>query len=211
MTIKFAVVLKCPKEYWEKARTWNSWPAFEEKKLKLFILTLTVFLTISGCAPTMPDMIVRNYPFAAAGKFIVLEPFRFPPEISTGWNRTEGGNLGTTLALELQKQLRQSRLVGTVVIAPGDEVIGDFLIRGRITRVTGGDRFHRVTFELFGYGAAEVQARGEVVDVRTGTALTAFSFTRISFWTWKENEGAVRENTEAIAQAIAEIVLQEQR
>lgn len=181
------------------------------RKLKFLTLCFIGFLTISGCAPTMPDMIVRNYPFAAAGKFIVLEPFRFSPEISTGWNRSEEGNFGTTLALELQKRLRESRLVGTVVIAPGEEVIGDFLVRGRITRITGGDRFHRMTFELFGYGAAEVQAMGEVVDVRTGTALTAFSFTRRSSWTWKENEGAVRENTEAIAQAIAEIVLQDQR
>jgi hypothetical protein len=183
--------------------------------LKRFLLVVTAFLTISGCAPTMPDMIIRNYPFTAAGKFIVIEQFRFSPEISTGWNRSEGGDLGTTLALELQKRLRESRLVGTVVIAPGEEVIGDFLVRGRITRVTGGDRFHRVTFELFGYGAAEVQAMGEVVDVRTGTALTAFSITRRSSktwaWTWEGNEGAVRENTEAIAQAIAEVVLQEQR
>jgi len=156
-------------------------------------------------------MIVRSHPFHPANQLIVIEHFECYPETSRDLAKSFAKDLGVSLALDLQKKLRKVGPQRSLVISPGEPVIGDLFIRGRITRLSGGNRFHRMTFELFGYGASEAQAMGEVIEVRTSTSLMAFSISRRSSWTWKGNEGGIRENIEEIAEAIVEVILQGQK
>jgi hypothetical protein len=60
----------------------------------------------------------------------------------------------------------------------------------------------------FGFGATEVRATGEVVDLAMARPVTAFSIVKQSSYTWLDNEAAVRENPREIAQEIAEILIQ---
>ena len=61
---------------------------------------------------------------------------------------------------------------------------------------------------MFGFGATEVKVVCEVLDFKTSLSLVAFSFTKRSHYTWKENEAAVRENINEVAQEIAQVILQ---
>lgn len=153
-------------------------------------------------------MVVRSYSFNLADPLIVIEHFENYPEMSTGVDKSFARDLGASLALDLQRNFGKKGVQRPRVILPGEQVIGDLLIRGRITRASGGDRFYRMTFGLFGNGASEVQAMGEVIDVKTATSLLAFSITRRSEWSWAANENAVRGNIEEISEALVKIILQ---
>jgi hypothetical protein len=93
------------------------------------------------------------------------------------------------------------------VIYPGEEVLGDLLIQGRITRVSGGNRWHRIFFELFGFGATEVKVTGEVIDLYSSTPVLGFGLSRGSGFTWRENEAAVREDLRQIAEEVSRALI----
>ena len=113
------------------------------------------------------------------------------------------------MALEIQKSLWRRGHLQSVIVPADESATGDLLLRGRITRLSGGRRLHRMTLELFGYGRCEAQVMGEVIDMQSSTPLLSFSITRGSSWTWRGNEGAIREAIEEIAEAIASHILQE--
>ena len=96
------------------------------------------------------------------------------------------------------------------MIAPGEPAKGDVLIQGSITRVHGGDLQQRRLVETFGFGATEVRAIGEVIDLATSRSILAFTFTKQSHYTWLDNETAVRGNLREIAREIAAAFVQMQ-
>ena len=83
-----------------------------------------------------------------------------------------------------------------------------FLIKGSITRVYGGDARKRKFLEVTGFGATEVRAVGEVIDLDASRSVAAFSLVKQSSYTWLDNESAVRENLREIAREIAAILIQ---
>ncbi len=166
---------------------------------------------LSACAPTRPDMIVQNVPFTTSGKLILIEPFDFSPAIATNVDPSSVSAWGTLLAYDIQNSLKKAGFFRSIVIAQGEKASGDFLIKGRITRASGGNLTHRIFLELFGYGATEVAAMGEVVDVQAWQSLVGFAFTRQSPWTWLENEDAVRHNLREIGEAVAQVLIQNQK
>ena len=161
-----------------------------------------------GCAAEQPRLIAYSYPFSPEGKTILIEHFAFNPGISTKVNRAAVERFGELIALDIQRFLGKAKFKHPLVVAPGEAAQGDFLIRGTITRVHGGDSWERRTGEVFGFGATEVTATGEVVDLAASQSVTAFSFTKKSSYAWTDNESAVRENLREIAQEIAAILMQ---
>ena len=101
---------------------------------------------------------------------------------------------GELIALDIQRFLGNANFDHPLVIAPGEEAGGDFLIRGTITRVHGGDARERRWLEVFEPGATEVMATGEVIDLARSRSVAAFSLTQRSSYTWLDNDSAVREN-----------------
>jgi hypothetical protein len=175
---------------------------------------LCVFLAFSffvGCAAEKPSLVVYSFPLDPAGKAILIQHFDFNPEISTQVKKVTVQKFGELIALDIQRVLKSAGFQHPLVIAPGEEAKGDFLIQGTITRVHGGDLQERRWFEAFGFGATEVRAMGEVVDLAGARSIAAFSLTKQSSYTWLDNEAAVRENLREIAQEIAAILIQAQK
>ena len=176
----------------------------------LVILSLFAF---SGCSPTLsggPSMVVINYPFNPAGKTILIQPFDFYPGIATNVDRVFVEKFGEIIAADVQNCLKKGGFRYPVLVWTEGQLKGDLLITGTIKRVSGGQATHRRLFELFGFGATEVTAVGEIIDTKTASSLVGFSFTKQSHYTWQENEAAVRENVSEIAQEIAQVILQSQ-
>ena len=153
-------------------------------------------------------MVVRTYPFNPAGKTILIQHFAFDPELATNVDRTSVEKFGEAIAFDVQKCLKRAGFKNTLVVPGKDPLEGDFLIRGTITGVSGGNLQQRKYLELFGFGATEVKVVGEVLDIKNSLSLAAFSFTKRSHFTRKGNEAAVRENISEIAQEIAQVILQ---
>jgi hypothetical protein len=174
---------------------------------RVFFLFLAVLLG-AGCAAEKPSLVVHSFPFDPAGKAILIQHFDFNPEISTNVQKLAVQGFGELIALDIQRVLKSAGFQHPLVIAPGEEAKGDFLIQGTITRVHGGDLRERQLFEAFGFGATEVRATGEVVDLTAARSVTAFSLVKQSSYTWLDNEAAVRENLREIAQEIAAILIQ---
>jgi hypothetical protein len=173
----------------------------------VFFLFLVVLLG-AGCAAEKPSLVVHSFPFDPAGKAILIQHFDFNPEISANVKKLAVQGFGELIALDIQRVLKSAGFQHPLVIAPGEEAKGDFLIQGTITRVHGGDLGERQLFEAFGFGATEVRATGEVVDLAAARSVTAFSLVKQSSYTWLDNEAAVRENLREIAQEIAAILIQ---
>jgi hypothetical protein len=176
--------------------------------MKGYFVLGVLLVVLSACAPTRPDMVVQNSPFTAQDKVILIEPFDFSPAIATGVDPSAVKDFGNALADDIEKYLKKTGFDRAIVITQGEKASGDFLIRGRISRVDGGNLFHRYFFELFGFGATEVSATGEVLDAQSWQSLAGFSFTRQSPWTWLKNEEAVRQNLSEIGNAIAQMLIQ---
>jgi len=102
---------------------------------------------------------------------------------------------GETIAFDIRNYLSRAGFKNPVVVQAAEPFKGDFLIMGTITRVSGGDVQQRRYLELFGFGATEVKAAGEVMDIKTSTSLVGFSFTKRSHYIWKDNEAAVRKTS----------------
>ena len=172
------------------------------------ILSLFALAACSPIFPNPPSMVVRTYPFNPAGKMVLIQYFDFNPAIATNVDRPSVEKFGELIAFDIQKYLKRAGVKNPLVVREKEPLAGDFLIKGTITEVSGGNLQQRKYLELFGFGATEVKAVGEVLDNKTSVSLVAFSFTKQSHYTWKENEAAVRENLGEIAQEIARVILQ---
>jgi len=172
------------------------------------LCVLFAFSFLTGCATEKPGLVVHSYPFNPEGKTVLVQHFALNPEISTGLNRGAVQRFGELIALDIQRLLKNAGFPHPLVIDPGEPAKGDFLIKGTITRVHGGDVRERRWFESFGYGATEVRAMGEVVDLAASRSVAAFSLVKQSSYTWLDNESAVRENLREIAREIAAILIQ---
>jgi hypothetical protein len=166
------------------------------------------FSLLAGCAAEKPGLVVHSYPFDPGGKAILVQHFAFNPEISTNLNRGAVQRFGELIALDIQRSLKNAGFQHPLVIAPAEEAKGDFLIKGTITRVHGGDVRERRWFESFGFGATEVRATGEIVDLAASRSVAAFSLVKQSSYTWLDNESAVRENLREVAREIAAILIE---
>ena len=172
------------------------------------ILKGLVLAILLGCAPATPGIVGPSAPFDPSGKYILIQSFDLPPAM-TNVNRAAAAKLGDVLAFYIQLHLKNAGLQRVLVVKRGDRIEGDLLIRGTLTRVEGGSQFHRISMELFGSGASEVEAMGEIVDLKTSTPLTGFAFRQTGL-TWLANESAVRENLRKIAEEIARVLIQMQ-
>jgi hypothetical protein len=182
--------------------------------MKPIALVILSFFAFSGCGPTLPgtpSMVVKSHPFNPAGKTILIQHFDFNPELATDVDPSLVKNFGGGIAFDIQNHLKKAGFKYPVVVQPAEPFAGDFLIKGTITRVSGGNVQQRKYLELFGFGATEVKAVGEVIDLKTSTSLVAFSFIKRSHYTWKDNEAAVRENISEIAREIAQVIIQSQK
>ncbi len=171
--------------------------------MKRILPILFTALFLLGCAAERPGLIVQSYPLKLAGKVILIRHFDFDPEIATAVRKETVRDFGESIALDLQRFLKGAGFRQTVVVAAGEAAQGEILITGAIVRVNGGDAMQRRYLELFGFGATEVKAAGEVVDLASSRPVVAFSLTRNSHYTFLDNESAVRENLREIARDIA--------
>jgi hypothetical protein len=180
-----------------------------KKKLALCAMpyALCVFL-LFGCSTGKPSLVVHSYPFNPEGKAVLVQHFAIHPEISTGLNKRTVQRFGELIALDIQRSLKNAGFQHSLVIVPGEKAEGDFLVKGTITRVQGGDARERRWFESLGFGATEVRATGEIIDLAASRSVVAFSLVKRSSYTWLDNESAVRENLREIAQEIAAILIE---
>ncbi len=176
--------------------------------MKRMPITILILCLLCGCAPERPGLVVQSYPFSPKGKAILIQHFDFSPELATSVEKGAVAGFGESIALDIQRFLKEAGFRYPLVIAPGEQAKGDILIRGTITRVYGGDVQQRMWAESFGFGATEVKASGEIVDVATLKSILAFSFSKQSHYTWLDNEAAVRENLREIAKEIATALIQ---
>jgi len=166
------------------------------------------FSFLAGCAAEKPSLVVHSYPFNPQGKAVLVQHFAFNPEISTSLNKGAVQRFGELIALDVQRFLKDAGFNHPLVIAPGEQAKGDLLITGSITRVYGGDAQKRRFLESTGFGATEVRAVGEVIDLAASRSVAAFSLVKQSSYTWLDNESAVRENLREVAREIAAILIQ---
>jgi hypothetical protein len=181
------------------------------EEMKAIGCVILSFFALAGCGPILPNtpsMVVRTYPFNPAGKMILIQHFDFNPAIATNVDRPSVEKFGELIAFDIQKYLKRAGFKNPLVVQAKEPLEGDFLIKGTITGVSGGNIQQRKYLEWFGFGATEVKVVGEVLDIKTSLSLVAFSFTKQSHFTRKANEAAVRENIGEIAQEIAQVILQ---
>lgn len=174
--------------------------------MKHLLLTLTIILFV-GCATTMPDRINRLETFDPKDQKIVINPFKFNPDIATGVNREFVSELGNEMAIDI-KSILFERGCKDVIIDERNNV-GDYLVKGKITEVSGGSKHQRIWLG-FGYGGTVVSARGEIVDLKEMKTVMDFNITKQSNWTYSDNEAAVRENIYEIAKELVTKALEKQ-
>ncbi len=179
--------------------------------MKRILFLALILFSLYDCAPQRPGLVVQSYLFDPKGKSILIQRFDFAPQIATHVSQEAVQDFGEAIALDIQRFLRNAGFRYPLVIAPGEQAKGDVLIQGTISRVDGGDALQRKLGETFGFGATEVTATGEVIDLATSRSILAFSFTKQSHYTWLDNESAVRENLREIAQEIATALIQMQK
>jgi hypothetical protein len=164
-----------------------------------------------GCSTASPDLVVQNEFFQAEGKRILIQHFDLNPKTTTDVQKPSVVKFGETLALDIQQYLRLARFQKTLVIGPGEPAQGDILIQGSITRLAGGNQGYRMLLDLFGFGGTHVAVKGQVIDLTDSKTILAFSLSRRSHYTWRNNERAVRENLREIAEEIARAVIESSR
>ena len=162
-------------------------------------IVLVLSYLFVGCATTMPDRIIKLEAFDLRGKKVVIIPFEIDSAIVSEVNLEFANELGNEIALDLRSLLYQKGYKNITV--DGGELYGDYLIRGKITEVSGGNKHQRVWLG-FGYGGTVVAVRGEIYDRSMNKTVFDFNITKQSNWTYSDNEAAVRENIHEIAKEI---------
>jgi hypothetical protein len=175
----------------------------EMKKIFPAVIALMLFL-LPACVRG-PQPASQSQPTRSENP-ILVQFFEFPPQVATHVQSQFVANFGELIAYDIQSSLKRNGFPRVFVVKPGEALKADLLVRGSIIRVSGGNFFHRVSGELFGFGASEVRAEGELVDLKTATPLTGFSFSKKSRWSGLNNEAAVRENLADVAFQIAQLV-----
>jgi len=178
--------------------------------MKRMLIPILILWLLCGCAPERPGLVVQSYPFSPKGKTILVQHFDFNPELAASVDRGAVAGFGESIALDIQRFLKDAGFRYPLVIAPGEQAKGDILVRGTITRVYGGDVQQRMLAESSGFGATEVKASGEMVDLATSRSILAFSFSKQSHYTWLDNEKAVRENLREVAEEVVTALIQMQ-
>jgi hypothetical protein len=178
--------------------------------MKRFLWVISSFFLFSGCV-SGPEMVVQAQPFRSKDKAILIQHFAVYPEMASQVDKEFVQQLGANLAYDIQSCLRKAGFSRPLVIAPGEPGEGDLLIKGAITRVAGGNVHQRMSLELFGFGATEVRAYGEVTDVQSSIPIAGFSSSKQSHYSWLNNELAVRENVKEIAEAISQVLIRAQK
>jgi hypothetical protein len=174
--------------------------------MKHLLLTFTLIL-FAGCATTMPDRTTKLETFDPKEQKIVIHPFNFNPDIATGVNKKFVSELGNEIAIDIRSLLFEKGYKN--IIIDGNTDVGDYLVKGTITEVSGGNKHQRIWLG-FGYGGTIVSARGEIVDLKKMKTIMDFNITKQSNWTYSENEAAVRENIYEIAKELVTKALEKQ-
>ncbi len=175
------------------------------KRIWLAVMILVLlFACVRGPRPALHSVPARSE------NLILVQFFEFPPQIATNVRLGYIGNFGQLIAYDIQTSLKRNGFPKVIVVRPGEMLNGDILVRGSIIEVSGGNFSHRMFGELFGFGASEVRAVGELIDMRTGRPFTGFSFSSASRWNGLDNEASVRENLLAVGRQIAHLVAQYQ-
>jgi hypothetical protein len=177
---------------------------------RIFPAVMILFL-LSGCVRG-PQPALQSLP-TRSENLILVQFFEFPPQIATNVQTGFVSNFGQLIAYDIQASLKRNGFPRVIVVKPGESVPGevkaaDLLVRGSIIRVSGGNFLNRLFGEVFGFGASEVRAVGELLDLKTGVPRTGFSFSKKSRWNGLNNEAAVRENLSAVAFQISQLVAQ---
>jgi hypothetical protein len=147
----------------------------------------------------MPDRMTKVEPFDPKGQTIVIQPFEFNPDIATEVNKDFIKDLGEEIAIDIRSLLLEKGY--KKVIVGKNTTNGDYLVKGKITEVSGGNKHQRIWLG-FGYGGTVVSARGEIVNLKETSTVMDFNITKQSNWTYSDNEAAVRENLYEIAKEL---------
>jgi len=173
--------------------------------MKALKISLPIFIiSLLGCTTTMPDRVVRTNPVELAGKTVLVHTFQFDPNIATNVERAFIKDFGKEIALDIVDLLQKDSKKCKALLF-GASQNGDLVIKGAITQVEGGNKHQRIWLG-FGYGASIVSARGEVIDLNKSSSLLRFYITKKSNWTYSNNDAAVRENLNEIAQEIVTLL-----
>jgi hypothetical protein len=162
------------------------------KKLFLFI-SISIFL---GCATTIPDKMTKLDTFDPTNQVIIIKSFDLNPDIATDVNKAYIIEFGKEIALDIQNCFYSKGYKNIRI--DGDPNDGDYLIKGKITELSGGNKHQRIWLG-FGYGGTIASARGEIINLKKSKTLIDFNITKQSNWTYSNNEAAIRENIYEIA------------
>ena len=171
------------------------------KKLFFFVSLLLIF----GCSTTMPDRMTKLESFDPKNRIIIIQSFDFNPDIATGVNKSFVSDFGKEIAIDIKARLYSKGYKNIKI--DGDPKEGDFLIKGKITGLSGGNKHQRIWLG-FGYGASIASARGEIIDLKKSKTLLDFNITKKSNWTYSDNEAAARENIYEIAVELVDKALE---
>ncbi len=174
--------------------------------MKRLVPVLIILVLLCSCWKS-PQTSIKAPPLRSE-KIVLVQFFEFPPQIATDVQPGAVRHFGEFIAYDIQTWLKKSGFPKVIAVKPGESISGDILVRGAIIRVSGGNYYHRLFGEVFGFGASEVRADGELIDIKAGIPLTGFSIADKSRWTSLKNEAAVRENLSAVARQIAQVVAQ---
>lgn len=172
------------------------------KKIFLIIL-ISMFL---GCATTIPDRMTKLDTFdPKKDQVIIIQPFEFNPDIATNVNKAYVTDFGKEIAIDIQNCFYNHGHKNIKIdVAPKE---GDYLIKGKITEISGGNKHQRIWLG-FGYGGTIASVRGEIINLKKSNTLSVFNITKQSNWTYSNNEAAVRENIYEIAVELVNKVLE---
>lgn len=173
-----------------------------------FIIIGPILLLISiclGCATTIPDKMIKLEVFDPTNQIIIIKSFDLNPDIATNVNRSYIIDLGKEIALDIRNCFYDKGYKNIRI--DGDFKEGDYLIKGKITELSGGNKHQRIWLG-FGYGGTIASARGEIINLKTSKTLIDFNITKQSNWTYSNNEAALRENIYEIAIDLVNKVLE---
>ncbi|MHA1630049.1 MAG: DUF4410 domain-containing protein [Candidatus Heimdallarchaeota archaeon] len=152
----------------------------------------------------MPDRATKLDTFDPREQKVVIHPFKLNPDIASGVNKEFVKELGQEMAIDIRSLLFEKGYKNVIIDGASKE--GDYLVKGKITEVSGGSKHQRIWLG-FGYGGTIVSARGEIVDLKNAKVVMDFNITKQSNWTYSDNEAAVRENVYEIAKELVDKAL----
>lgn len=169
------------------------------------ILLLILISMCLGCATTIPDKMTKLDTFDPANRIIIIQSFDLNPDIATDVNKAYIIDFGKEIALDIQNCFYDKGYKNIRI--DGDPKEGDYLIKGKITELSGGNMHQRIWLG-FGYGGTVASVRGEIINLKTSNHLITFNITKQSNFTFSNNEAALRENIYEIATDLVNKILE---